>query len=163
MEYGQVSTSNNVYEEKEIELIEGCYEIYVEYESAGSLYIVDAISGDTIINKPNSPFINDVRDFYIEVGNVLQVNDDIKENIEINIFPNPTSGPTHFIFNSQKDLTGKIYITNILGEKVMDLHSGNISKGQNEFKLDVQSLNPAIYLIHVESLQGILVEKFVKE
>lgn len=70
----------------------------------------------------------------------------------VSFYPNPSADKIYFNLKTQLSYTYKII--NISGELII---SGNLSD-----VLDVQNLKSGIYFIQIESVEGVMVQKFVK-
>lgn len=90
-----------------------------------------------------------------QLGVALPVSEEIADDITIDIFPNPTRNE---IFIETKETTILAYtLYNMLGQKVLenDFESSNI--------IPVSHLNKGTYLLKVETEDGFITEKIVKE
>lgn len=95
----------------------------------------------------------DTSDCFV-INSVGLPHQDINEGIEL--FPNPTSGKVKVIFNEVH--TRSMTLTNLKGQKLKEIEVND--KG---FELDLSAFPSGIYFLNVESDEGILVKKIVKE
>ncbi len=76
------------------------------------------------------------------------------ENSPLCVFPNPAKEVVTFRFDLQhaEILTGTL--TNVLGQKVMDIASGNFKAGMQEVTINVRSLPPGYYMYQISTDSG---------
>lgn len=66
-------------------------------------------------------------------------------------YPNPASAITCIPVSAKGETNGHIYLTNVLGQKVADLHNGNIPAGTTNYFINAQTLAQGLYFIVVET------------
>lgn len=69
-------------------------------------------------------------------------------------YPNPASDITCIPVTAKGETNGHIYITNMVGQKVADIHNGNIPAGTSNFFIDAKTLAKGMYLITVETTRA---------
>ncbi len=67
----------------------------------------------------------------------------------VHLFPNPTTSTATVTFTNQKEDDGKIYVTSITGETVLEKDI-DIQKGNNAIALDVNILTTGMYFVRLE-------------
>ena len=77
--------------------------------------------------------------------------------LTVNIYPNPTNGMLYFAF--AKPTTAELFIYAAEGKMVK---KQSIIRRQT-YEVDLSSISPGIYLIRIETKDGIMVKRFVKE
>ncbi len=84
-----------------------------------------------------------------EINNQLTVNQNFMEN-ELTIKT-----------NSQKNLQAEIYIADIIGRRQLNVFKGNLSAGENQFKLNIANLRKGTYLV-IWNGQGMQCKKIIR-
>ncbi|HUM47868.1 MAG TPA: T9SS type A sorting domain-containing protein, partial [Chitinophagales bacterium] len=79
------------------------------------------------------------------------------------VYPNPTSGNTTLELSLLADAQVLITVTNVLGERMLELNQGNMSEGDHNVVLDLSALASGIYIINVKTGQQIDAYKVIKE
>lgn len=84
----------------------------------------------------------------IRIENVTGI-EDIKEALDLQLFPNPTNGLTRLSLNAPE--SGKLVaeLTDVLGRKITDIHSGTVGTGEQTFIIDVNDLDAGLYFVLV--------------
>ena len=89
--------------------------------------------------------------FEFKILNNLSNTHDIKQNINLNIFPNPANSITCIELNLDNFTKGNILMKNVLGETVKIIHKGNISKRNSKFFIDASKYSSGLYYIIFEN------------
>ncbi|MCO6500789.1 MAG: T9SS type A sorting domain-containing protein [Vicingus serpentipes] len=100
-------------------------------------FIETYIAGDTIITVVSQ---------YDMFGVGIE---EFKENIQLNIFPNPTSSVTSVSFNLETATFVTAQLMNSVGQKVALIYNGQLQKGSNKLNIDTSNLSKGIYLINL--------------
>ena len=74
-----------------------------------------------------------------------------KENSNIRVFPNPAQDFVSFQFDLQRSEIVSGTLTNVYGQKVMEIAKGKYAAGKNNIKIDVSSIAPGCYFYELES------------
>ncbi len=112
-----------------------------------------------ILDKKTGEVVNVVKRSY---SNTVGFENVLPELVDYKIYPNPASDIINIDFNlPQKELIS-IFVTDITGRRIMNIMENeeiqNFSKSIN-----INPLNKGIYLVNVQSKNGISVQKFIKE
>jgi hypothetical protein len=75
------------------------------------------------------------------------------------VFPNPASAITYIGVNSTTSSSAKIYLMDVQGKIVNQIHNGALNVGVNKFFIDAAELSGGIYLITIENNLGQRVTK----
>lgn len=77
----------------------------------------------------------------------------IEENVfDLTIYPNPTQGENTYVgVFLDKSQIGSLYLTDIMGKRVIDLHQGLINGNEHWFNIDNTSLSSGIYFLTFET------------
>jgi hypothetical protein len=70
---------------------------------------------------------------------------------ETKLFPNPTNGPSNFSIFVNEPAQFQIEVYSISGQKINELHKGELSEGRHQFDIDLSNYNTGTYLIKVWS------------
>ncbi len=70
---------------------------------------------------------------------------------ETKLFPNPTNGPSNFSIYVNNPAQFKIEIYSISGQKINELHNGELSEGRHQFDIDLSNYSTGTYLIKIWS------------
>jgi len=81
--------------------------------------------------------------------------------LRLSIFPDPVSSRLFVQSSLTFDKSSVLIITDIMGRKVYNTLIG--SRDPNHIEIDVSSLAPAVYFLQLQTNQGVVVKKFVKE
>lgn len=79
----------------------------------------------------------------------------------VTCYSNPFANQTTIFINSSTNTFVNIEIFNMLGAKVIDLYSGNLEFGMNEFKFESEYLTKGVYFLKILLDGNIVVEKIV--
>ncbi|HTB07650.1 MAG TPA: T9SS type A sorting domain-containing protein [Bacteroidia bacterium] len=77
----------------------------------------------------------------------------------IEIYPNPSNGLTHIMYNLDNDRNTTIEVWNMVGQKVMDVNNGMQSAGRHEVLINKGNLQPGMYFIRLVTDDGVTVQK----
>jgi len=130
--------------------------IQKDYWASGGVL---ASYGDTVIvggSFTKVGWVNRNYLFAVTKGLSLGVNEIENRFRKINVYPNPTSKSISFSLNER----GTILISNILGIKVLEQE---ISKNNEEQKIDISELASGIYTLKIITEDKIYSNKFLKD
>jgi hypothetical protein len=66
-------------------------------------------------------------------------------------YPNPANAITCIPVSAKGETNGHIYLTNVVGQKILDIHNGNIPAGTTNYFINASTLAQGMYLITVET------------
>jgi len=78
----------------------------------------------------------------------------VKNNIELNCFPNPSTGKTTLSVKLKDESSLNIHILNSMGQKEIHICNDYRLQGKKNFEFNTNKLNPGIYLIVANSSHG---------
>jgi PKD repeat protein len=81
--------------------------------------------------------------------------------LDVDVFPNPSSGLTNLIISSEQDNDCDIEVLDVLGKLVFSQPKQNIKSGENQITLDLSHLNSGIYYLNVNTKLGFISKKLV--
>jgi len=104
--------------------------------------------------------------FYLDDFKILGQPTSIGENQakasnELLIYPNPSEDRINVRFEPTKSGQSHIYLSNTVGEKVMEVFNGNMLEQQYRFSIDGKQLSKGVYFLSIESNGERITEKIV--
>lgn len=110
--------------------------------------------------------------FESDGGNNLYIDDinidgpvTIKENKflnNLNVYPNPTQGEATLSFNIDEELSDiTIGLFDIIGKKIMDIHSGSLQMGNNKFTINTTNYEKGVYFIKINNKGNNILKKLI--
>lgn len=69
----------------------------------------------------------------------------------VSIYPNPANATSAISFNLKKSSVVKTEVFNQVGQKVIDMSSGNLPSGENKIQLNTTKLNDGIYFLKISN------------
>jgi hypothetical protein len=94
-------------------------------------------------------------DFIISCG-ATSVDDPDTESSNVSVYPNPAT--SSFRIQSNKEIS-KVVIYDLLGSKVFEDNVFN----QTDVAIDIRDLQPGIYLVEINTSEGIITQKLAVE
>lgn len=85
----------------------------------------------------------------------------IPKNFSVSIFPNPFNPSTIIEVNIFQSDKYSIEVYNLLGEKVVDLFSGELTAGTSRFSLEMNNFPTGTYFVKIASAENIKVHKIL--
>lgn len=70
---------------------------------------------------------------------------------ETKLFPNPTNGPANFSIYVNEPAQFQIEVYSITGQKINELHQGELIEGRHQFDIDLTNYTTGTYLIKIWS------------
>ena len=107
-----------------------------------------------VIGKPTSPGPNPELTIYYQLPTGLS--DEANLNFKENFYPNPTNGALKI---SASTAITKLYVSNALGQTVLTKTNINATNTS----LDLSTLPVGIYLVQLQTKQGTVTKKIIKE
>ncbi len=86
--------------------------------------------------------------------------DNAMDFVGIKCFPNPVNSTIRFSIGLPESGYGRIYILNILGQSISEIHSGEMSAGENTFYWDTTPYASGIYFIAIKSRENTVFSRF---
>jgi len=75
--------------------------------------------------------------------------EELTEDIQLNVFPNPSNNSTSVSFNLEKTTVVSATLMNNLGQNISNIFNGELSKGKNDIKINTTQLSKGFYLINL--------------
>jgi agmatine/peptidylarginine deiminase len=89
----------------------------------------------------------------------------IEENLanvfSTSVFPNPSHGLTCIPVNSNRKLSGKLYITDVTGKVVQVVHTGDFKQGGSNYFINTSEWTSGVYTIVAETNEGVTAQKLL--
>lgn len=77
------------------------------------------------------------------------------------VYPNPSHGITCIPFNTERNLEGKLFVTDITGKTVQTIYSGDFKLGNTNFFINTYEWTSGVYNIVAETNEGTMVQKLM--
>ena len=158
---GSTSGGNGYYDLSSINA-SATYIVSIDYPGLpnDSIYTIAINLNDTTLDSLN--FYVDSTGIYILVeplGTGITVAND--NNLELELYPNPTNGSSTLMINSIKPKDVFIDITNEVG-KIISTRTDRVDSGLNKITIDTDNLSSGIYFIKVREKGKLYVRKLIK-
>jgi len=134
--------------------------IYIEDLRANSVYLVSVKA----VNKFGTGCQESSPSIFFETGSgTTSTNETVSIN-DVNIYPNPVNNAQNLVidFNSDKTIDSKIKLHNLQG-KVVELINTTFVAGNNKFQINTKSLTSGLYILEINTSEGIISEKIIVE
>jgi hypothetical protein len=112
-----------------------------------------------ILDKNSGEVVNVVKKSYTKT---VGVNNTLPELVDFEVYPNPSADIFNINFNLSEKENISIFITDITGRRVFNVID-NSQLDTFQAAVDLSALNKGVYLINVQSNNGISVKKIVKQ
>ncbi|MEZ4906777.1 MAG: T9SS type A sorting domain-containing protein [Saprospiraceae bacterium] len=112
-----------------------------------------------ILDKSSGQVINSVKVPYSQIVSNKNV---MPELVDFTLYPNPSSDYINVDFNLDKTETVSIYITDIAGRVVYKECTDTPMSSFNK-SINISNLKNGVYLINIQTKEGVSAEKFVKQ
>ena len=80
---------------------------------------------------------------------------------EVRVFPNPASNAINFLFGDDTNPVSKITLSDIVGKEILIIDNQHIPVGVKNYKMNISSLKPGLYLYKVNQGDLISTGKFI--
>ena len=82
-------------------------------------------------------------------------------DIDLGVYPNPASALTCIPIESAKAFNAKLYLTDILGKEVAQIHQGQVKAPKTNFFIRANEFTPGVYFITLELNEKVLRKKLI--
>ncbi|MEE3036907.1 MAG: agmatine deiminase family protein [Bacteroidota bacterium] len=82
-------------------------------------------------------------------------------DIDLGVYPNPASALTCIPIESTKAFNAKLYLTDILGKEVAQIHQGQVKAPKTNFFIRANEFTPGVYFITLELNAKVLRKKLI--
>ncbi len=79
------------------------------------------------------------------------INDDLKADFQLNVFPNPVTDQLSIAYSLLKPENIKLEVVNMIGEKVKEIANEKQAIGQYELFIETADMNAGVYFLRVTS------------
>jgi hypothetical protein len=97
------------------------------------------------------------------VPNVVSGIDEVGEEQNLNIYPNPSNGSVNVAFGLKELQHVTIEVFNVVGQKVYENNFDKLSAGQHNVAIDTKGFASGVYLIQLISESGTVTKKLIVE
>ncbi|MFA8451711.1 MAG: T9SS type A sorting domain-containing protein [Bacteroidales bacterium] len=113
---------------------------------------------DNVLGKFDSEFsMFSAIDFTVQSSAI----DETEKSIPVEVYPNPVEKDLNIVLDLEKENQIKIYIHNVLGEKIMEREEKKYPPGENTISVDMHSLDAGIYFLVLKIGNETSVKKLV--
>lgn len=75
----------------------------------------------------------------------------VKPSVELSIYPNPAKDQINLTYSPLNEVQqANIYLTNVVGEKVLEVYQGSMNKQEYKFFIDSSNLPKGIYFLSID-------------
>jgi hypothetical protein len=139
----------------------GCYVLTLNDASGEGLS-----GGFYLILNPNNDILWNGGDFTYSTTAELAYNmivdvDDMLAPEDISIRPNPVTHNANIGFSLSNSANVNIAVFDILGKKVKDIYSGDMTAGSQNVNVNVSELNKGVYFVKLQINSEVVVKKIV--
>ena len=106
----------------------------------------------------NNEVLESIRAFEDNAG---ATENQYKDPVMLNVFPNPFQEETNISFDLSQHQLIKLSLMNLYGEPVINLHHGNLNKGNHKFSLNNEGLSSGLYIIRLSCEQFAVEQKII--
>jgi len=96
-----------------------------------------------------------------EILYVIAVGIEETKEFSVNIHPNPTNGKLNIDFITPFDRTYNLYLYNELGTRMFHSEK-SVTKGKSSWVIDLGSFSPGLFLLTIQSAEGMTRKKIIK-
>ncbi|MBT8195483.1 MAG: PKD domain-containing protein [Bacteroidia bacterium] len=128
------------------------------------------LSSSSISGKPNVIF---KFEYTHENGNNIYIDDinidgvvgleELKDEYQVNLFPNPANGRTQLSFNLNSNADVKVSLEDLLGRQINVANEGALSAGTHNFLFETRELSSGIYMVKLNIEGQIITRKLIVE
>ena len=105
----------------------------------------------------NNLYIDDINLAAVPVG----IDETFKRDLQFSVAPNPVADGTQVKFTLNNPEPVKLEVVDLLGHSLETLTAQQLPAGTHVFDLNKVQLSTGIYLVHLQTSQGILTERIV--
>lgn len=106
----------------------------------------------------NNLFLDDINISTVNPVGIESIN---IADIDLQIWPNPAGDQATLRFATIQNVDVDVFITDIVGKRVMDVFSGTTAVGESQFILQTNELSAGTYFVNMVSEVGVTSEKLV--
>lgn len=89
--------------------------------------------------------------------------DDLLSSASLTLSPNPTRGSLTISFDALKSGKATYTFTDISGRNVLPAKTATLKLGNNQQEINTTSLTPGLYFLSIQTAEGAIQKKFVKQ
>lgn len=112
-----------------------------------------------VLDKATGEIVNVVKKTYEKTVGTQDV---MAELVDFEVAPNPSAGQFRIKFNLENAEEISVFVTDMVGRRVATI-SDNEKISHLDYTLDLSAQNNGVYLINVQSANGVSVQKIVKQ
>ncbi len=110
-------------------------------------FAVETMENDSLRNE----LIGSVMDFFGALTSVPSEKNFIPVGFELSAYPNPFNPAVTINFTAPSSDIYKISVYNMLGQKLFDVYTGELTAGEHRFTLDMSEYSSGTYIVNIYS------------
>lgn len=99
--------------------------------------------------------------FDVTGGGTQSLEDNLTGIFTTGLFPNPSHGITCIPFNTERELTGNLYVTDMHGRIIHNIYSGTFPIGENKYFINTSEWSAGAYLVVANTNEGMVSQKLL--
>lgn len=88
---------------------------------------------------------------------------EIATELSLNSFPNPVTDILNVEIHSGKNLPATLSLNDVNGKQIQSLFTGDLTEGIQDFQFEIENIPTGIYLLKLQTQEGVLVRKIVMQ
>lgn len=110
-------------------------------------FAVETIENDSLRNE----LIRSVMDYFGAITSVQEGVSFVPDNYALSAYPNPFNPNVTVNFTSAEKNNYLVAVYNLPGQKLFELHNGELSAGIHSFNLDMRDYSSGVYIVNIQS------------
>lgn len=95
------------------------------------------------------------------IGSIAGVEENTQHLFATGLYPNPSKGITCIPFQTERKLSGKLYVTDMTGKVVQEIYAGDFTQGSTNYFVNTWNWPSGLYLVVAETNEGTMTQKLV--
>jgi len=110
-------------------------------------FAVETIENDSVRND----LIRRVMDYFGAITSVKDELSFVPDNYSLSAYPNPFNPNVTVNFTAAEKNNYSVAVYNLPGQKMFELHNGELSAGKHSFNFDMRDYSSGVYIVNVQS------------
>lgn len=82
----------------------------------------------------------------------------------MNAYPMPVKNQMHVALQMSKATSGNLFITDLSGQRLLEIENGvSLNVGSNQLDVSLGGLSEGVYLLNIETTEGLVTRKIIKQ
>lgn len=153
----RVDTINNIYSRLNINTVTDTF--FVDNQNFNNGTFTYAVKAIKLENTPSGSYYNTGGAGFVNINHITNSISKIsKNNLDLEIFPNPSNGIFNVKVYNNQSLESLVSIYELSGKKVLNF---KIENTRNDFNFDLTNQNKGIYILNISNNEGVTVKKIL--